>query len=65
MYLNHEMLKDIPARVATRMENFYSQTFWDNDAAYKVQLAMLLLALSGRNVDRAWWSIGPVVLARA
>ena len=59
MYLNHELLKDIPDRVATRMENFYSQTFWDNDAAYKVQLAMLLLALSGCNVDRAWWSIGP------
>ena len=58
MYLSHNLLGPIGVAAKKRMEAFSSQTFWGNAAALKVQMAMLVLALAGRNVDRAWWSIG-------
>ena len=42
-----------------RLETFFAQTFWNNNAAWVVQMCMICLALAGRNIDRAWWTIGP------
>ena len=42
-----------------RLRTFFAQTFWNNADAWRVQVAMCVLALSGRNIDRAWLSIGP------
>ena len=59
LYLSHRLLALIPADVRHRMQRFYKQTFWNNTALLKVQYAMCCLALAGRNIDRAWWSVGP------
>ena len=59
LYLTHKLTSDISLETRTRMKRFYKQTFWNNLQLLKVQYAMCLLALAGRNVDRAWWSVGP------
>ena len=65
-YVNHNLLKskDPTKRqkqdaATNRLETFVAQTFWNNRAAWVVQMCMICLALAGRNVDRAWWTIGP------
>ena len=38
---------------------FIEQTFHNNQAALACTFAALSLALSGENIDRVFWSIGP------
>ena len=38
---------------------FLASTYWNNEAALKCQLAAMILALRGRNVERAFWTLGP------
>ena len=46
-------------RTCERLRRFLTTTFWDNEKGLTCQFAGLLLALQGRNVDRAIWSVGP------
>ncbi|CAK0891385.1 unnamed protein product [Prorocentrum cordatum] len=50
---------------ATRVDQFYRQTFWANAAAHKVCMAALALAKRGLNVDRLFffWGAGGVGLS--
>ena len=38
---------------------FLATTYWNNEPALKCQLAAMILALRGRNVERAFWTQGP------
>ena len=42
-----------------RVMKFLASTDWNNEAALKCQLAAMILALCGRNVERAFWTQGP------
>ena len=46
-------------RALTTLKSFLSTTFWRNDLGLQCQLAGLALALHGKNVDRAMWTVGP------
>ena len=42
-----------------RVMKFLASTNWKNEAALKCQLAVMVLALRGRNVERVFWTQGP------
>ena len=42
-----------------RLQKFWMSTYWENGRALQCSLAAQGLALRGRNVDRAFWSVGP------
>ena len=42
-----------------RVMKFLASTYWNNEAALKCQLAAMVLALRGKNVERAFWTQGP------
>ena len=60
-YLGDPVLK----AAATRVDQFYRQTFWANAAAHKVCMAALALAKRGLNVDQLFffWGAGGVGLS--
>ena len=59
LYLPHSLRDPVLEECSKRLEEFWFTTFWNNHAAFQCQLAAIALALRGRNVDRAFWSMGP------
>jgi len=57
-YLPHPLLDPYEKSVGDRLDRFYAQSFFQNHVALEVQYAMILLAIAGENIDRAWWSVG-------
>ena len=42
----------------TRLAQFFQSTFFENEAALECHFAALALVLRGRNIDRAFWTLG-------
>ncbi len=59
VHIPHNLLDPVLETARSRVDIFYEQTFWQNAAAFECQFCALGLALRGRNVDRAFWGVGP------
>lgn len=55
----HKLKDPVLAEALQVVKRFFAQTFWCNRDALECIFAALLLALSGVNVDRCFWTIGP------
>jgi len=59
LYIDHPLRDPVEENASARVKRFYAQTFWGNGLAFECQLAALCLAFRGKNVDRAFWGVGP------
>ena len=59
IHIPHPLLDPVLETSGKRVRKFLAETFWDNGPALECHFAALLLALRGKNVDRAFWGLGP------
>ena len=59
VYMDVPVLGSVSESALNRVRSFLKKTFWNNTAAFQCSLSGLVLALHGRNVDRAIWTVGP------
>ena len=58
MHLSHDWHNAVDSAHVERVTQFLATTFYQNKPALECQFAAIALALRGRNLDRAFWTIG-------
>ena len=58
MHLPHEWHSSVDISHVERVMRFLTTTFYQNKPALECQFAAIALVLRGRNLDRAFWTIG-------
>ena len=59
IYIPHPLIDPVLAHVQARLQKFYSQTFWANNAVFECCLSAMALAKRGFNVDRCFIGESP------
>eukprot|EP00435_Cladocopium_sp_Y103_P017516 s1987_g4.t1 len=59
VYIPHPLVDPVLAHVQARLQKFYSQTFWANNAVFECCLSAMALAKRGFNVDRCFIGESP------